>query len=933
MLTPFSPEIQNQISDLYISILGRNPDVAGFSYWTNALAAANDTPSALNDIATGFSGSPEFTSIYANLTPAQAVETLYQNILGRSSDAGGSQYWQGIVNAYITAGVPISKAYALVANQFITVAAANTNSYDSVLILSKQMTAIFSGTIPAPVKTSAPVPVPAPVNNPFLITGANQIATYTTLQATDVITVTSTATNPTLNLGNHVGGVNINVGVTPSSSSITLNQFIAGDILTSSGLGAQSIVMTTGHVGGSSFNFAPGQNAAALTFSGLLGGDQLRFTAGLTGNSIDLGAIRNGGITLTELGGGTYITSVLNNIAADTFNIGGVSAGNLTLNSGNSSTVNIVNAAGNSTFTLTTGAASVNEANAAGVSINNVGAGGSLTIASGAKQIVVNSYATGNTAGTTANSIFLGTHTGTDSIVISAANGKTSLFGLTANDSITDNYTGTTIDLGMHAGLNAVSIDAANQGSVIVTLNSVVSGDHINIGGAYAAINSPDLIDTVKLGVHSGAVITLADLGLSQTRPNSGELVYNQTDFTGLGSGDSIIDLSTGSNRLVLGAHSPITFTANNIGFGQAIQFSGVSAGDIFNFLSISYSTSIDLDFMRHWGNGSVRTPGAGAIINIHDQGRNDFFGTQVFIYGNIAADVFNVGTNTQSGSIDIPEGNSSTVNILDKTGGNSEVYLGSGVLNINTSNALGSTTLWAENGLTENITSGSETLNIYSSPYSQSNIFNLGAHTGADIVHVEWGGAFVTTSLTGLTANDLVSIEGAGIYTVDLGTHTGVSANVLIVAPININLGHMTFGSGKDNLSLSNGNLGPFITGAGGSNTVANSTDGNLANLIATQHLTISGATNGVNVTGTTFLSDAAFLNAIQLGGVDQIDLTNLSSDSSALLLTYSDGANLHVVQGNITAGSKYVSSITDLAVTIGSTAAAVNGNIHFIA
>ena len=62
MITPFSPEIQTQISNLYISILGRNPDVGGFSYWTNALAAADDTPSALNDIATGFSGSPEFTS-------------------------------------------------------------------------------------------------------------------------------------------------------------------------------------------------------------------------------------------------------------------------------------------------------------------------------------------------------------------------------------------------------------------------------------------------------------------------------------------------------------------------------------------------------------------------------------------------------------------------------------------------------------------------------------------------------------------------------------------------------------------------------------------------------------------------------------------------------------------------------------------------------
>jgi len=777
MLTPFSPEIQTQISNLYISVLGRNPDVAGFSYWTNALAAANDTPSALNDIATGFSGSPEFISIYGNLTPAQAVETLYLNILGRSSDAGGSQYWQGIVNTYITAGVPISKAYALAANQFITVAAANTNSYDSVLILSKQMTAIFSGTIPAPVKTSAPVPVPAPVNNPFLITGANQIATYTTLQPTDVITVTSTATNPTLNLGNHVGGVNINVGVTPSGSSITLNQLITGDTLTSSGLGTQSIVMATGHVGGSSFNFAPGPNTAALTFSGLLGGDQLRFTAGLTGNSIDLGAIRNGGITLTELGGAAYITSVLNNIAADTFNIGGVSAGNLTLNSGNSSTVNIVNAAGNSTFTLTTGAATVNEANAAGVSINNVGAGGSLTIASGAKQIVVNSYATGNTAGTTANSINLGTHTGNDSIVIGAANGKTSVFGLTANDSIVDNYTGTTINLNMHDPLNAISIDAANQGGVAVTLNSVVSGDHINIGGAYAAINAPNLIDAVAFGAHSGALITLNNLGTGPIRIN-GTPVYVETDFTGLNLNDSITSLNVGSSQIGLGTHTnPITFFDSSIGEGQSILFSGFASGDTLNFTSY-HDYNIDLGFQQ----GFITPRTVGIVLNLSDTtpAPEQGFPNQTAVIGDIALDVFNIGSAHGSAFLDLRHGNGGTVNIVDTSGGTSVLQLDSGTINVNETTATGHPRNYAVNNATINITSGAQNIYIASFSYGGPNTINLGAHSGQDEIHIE-GSIGGTTNLSGLTTHDLVLID-VDNQVVNLGSHSP-GANITAVA------------------------------------------------------------------------------------------------------------------------------------------------------
>ncbi len=938
MLSPFSPTIQTQVANLYISILGRNPDVAGFSYWTNALATADDTPSALNDIATGFSGTPEFLGIYGNLTPEQAVNTLYQNILGRSSDAGGALYWQSIINSYIRAGIPVSKAYALTANQLTTVAAVNTNSYDSVLILSKQMVAIFSGTIPVP--APLPTPILTPVVIPMVISGANQVVTYSALTPADVITVTPAATSPILNLGTHAGGVTINGGTTPTGSSITLNQLIAGDTFTSAAVGTQTIALTTGHVGGSSFNFNPGANTEALTFTGLRASDQISFTAGTTGNSVDLGVARSGGITFTQLGGSAYVTTVTNNIAADTFNVGGLSAGNLNLLVGNSSIVNIVNTVGNSTFTLSSGIASANETSAAGIPVNNVIAGGTLTINSGAKQITVNSYATGASAGT-ANQINLGSHTGIDSINIDATNGTTTLTGLTANDSIIDNYTGTTINLGTHTALNTVSIDSANQGSMSATINGLVSGDHLNIYGAYGSINAPNLIDAITLGTHNGAVIALGDLGIGPQRQN-GDMVYNETDFTGLSSGDNIIDLNTGSSQLMLGAHSgPITFTAHNIGDGQSVQFSGLSTGDTLNFVSSGANHyGINLDSLANIGGGPVRA--AGVLVNISDSGPDNLFGNQININGNMALDIINVGNATQSGSIELSQGKSSTINFLDTSGGNSSLYLVSGAVAANTSIAVGLVYIYVENDATLNLTSGASNVYIQSSPWTQDNVINLGSHTGIDDIHIIWQGNSnpLSTTITHLTSSDVVFIDSPGYFTVDLGTHLGVSANILVDAPLwgqainlNLNLVHAAFGVGKDNLSLSNGNLGPFITGAGGSSTVADLTSGDLVNLIATQHLPISGTTNGVNVTGSTFASDAAFLGAIQSGGVDQISLTNVSSNDSSLLLTYSDGTNLHVVQGNIVALSQYVSSITDLAVIIGSTTAAVNGNIHFIA
>jgi len=80
---------------LYRATLGREPDVVGFESWANALGHGTSVVSA----ASQFLASPEFQAVYGALNNTQFVTLLYQNVLGRTPDAGGLSAWVGALNA------------------------------------------------------------------------------------------------------------------------------------------------------------------------------------------------------------------------------------------------------------------------------------------------------------------------------------------------------------------------------------------------------------------------------------------------------------------------------------------------------------------------------------------------------------------------------------------------------------------------------------------------------------------------------------------------------------------------------------------------------------------------------------------------------------------------------------------------------------------
>ena len=83
---------QSDLAELYTTFFNRAPDAGGLAYWVDNITTGKLT---LTQVAKNWmTQQPEgLTSFPATLTNAQFVDKIYTNILGRTSDASGAQYW------------------------------------------------------------------------------------------------------------------------------------------------------------------------------------------------------------------------------------------------------------------------------------------------------------------------------------------------------------------------------------------------------------------------------------------------------------------------------------------------------------------------------------------------------------------------------------------------------------------------------------------------------------------------------------------------------------------------------------------------------------------------------------------------------------------------------------------------------------------------
>ena len=92
-----------QVQQLYIAYFGRAADDAGLNFWANAIESGLST---IESVATGFTLTPEYSSIYGNLSAETLVEQIYQNTFGRASDPAGKAFW---VNLLATGAISADK--------------------------------------------------------------------------------------------------------------------------------------------------------------------------------------------------------------------------------------------------------------------------------------------------------------------------------------------------------------------------------------------------------------------------------------------------------------------------------------------------------------------------------------------------------------------------------------------------------------------------------------------------------------------------------------------------------------------------------------------------------------------------------------------------------------------------------------------------------
>ncbi len=88
---PEFEQITAPLVRLYLAYFRRAPDFDGLVFWSGRLRAGQDIAS----VSENFAGSREFVITYGALDDGAFVDLVYRNVLGRSADAGGRDYWLG----------------------------------------------------------------------------------------------------------------------------------------------------------------------------------------------------------------------------------------------------------------------------------------------------------------------------------------------------------------------------------------------------------------------------------------------------------------------------------------------------------------------------------------------------------------------------------------------------------------------------------------------------------------------------------------------------------------------------------------------------------------------------------------------------------------------------------------------------------------------
>jgi hypothetical protein len=89
-----SYDVSTRTTRLYSAYFERLPDYSGYGYWTGKLRSG----SSLKKVSDTFAASSEFKNKYGPLTNTNFVKKVYANVLHRTPDTGGLNYWVNKLN-------------------------------------------------------------------------------------------------------------------------------------------------------------------------------------------------------------------------------------------------------------------------------------------------------------------------------------------------------------------------------------------------------------------------------------------------------------------------------------------------------------------------------------------------------------------------------------------------------------------------------------------------------------------------------------------------------------------------------------------------------------------------------------------------------------------------------------------------------------------
>jgi hypothetical protein len=295
---------QSDLAELYTTFFNRAPDADGLAYWVNSI----DTGQlSLTQIAENWlTEQPEGqTNFPTTLTDAQFVAQIYTNVLSRTADADGAQYWLD----QLASGAVTRDSFAL---SIINGAKANTTAQgvlDATLISNKATVGVAfaeqgvndtalaakvlttvtadASTLNSTLAVIALVPTTAAAQTPAILAATNQLLTnFANLIATAPGELADATTYLQTLAAGITSGTNITTLLSNANTLITSAATNSAALDNPAVKGAADVVVATPGTGGGGTpapTFTAVETAGDLAFGGSATGD---ITVAITGDSL-----------------------------------------------------------------------------------------------------------------------------------------------------------------------------------------------------------------------------------------------------------------------------------------------------------------------------------------------------------------------------------------------------------------------------------------------------------------------------------------------------------------------------------------------------------------------------------------------------------------------------------------------------------------------